>query len=378
MIWRATDRRSELLGLGLATVFASYFVLYGLAILLRDEPFPFGDFIAIWADARLLATHKAADLYNPAVLPGWQHALGLPGPGSTPFPYPPAFLPVIRPLGLLAYNPAFAVFAVVSLASYLASMALPRPKLPLVLVALAAPTTILTLIAGQSGLLAAGLFLGGLRAAPVRPVFGGVLLGLLAFKPQLGLLVPVALVAAGAWRCIAAAAITVVLVALATSAGFGWHIWADWLAYLPTFSAQFERESSEIEYLMPTLTGTLRLLGAAPSVARPPQIVLAIAAAVWVWRACRGGLGPRAVLVLATATFLATPYAFIYDLPLLTGAVLLFVASRAHTGLSTRLLGALVLALLFPVVLVHAGAVLPVGCACLLLLAAALVAAAPA
>ncbi len=378
MIWRGTDRRSEVLGLALGTVFAVYFVLYGAATLLRADPFPFGDFLAIWADGRLLASHPAADLYDPAILPDWQHAIGLAGPGSTPFPYPPNFLPVIWPLGKLSYYPAFAAFSAVSLCIYLLGIALPHPKLPLVLIAVAAPTTILTLVAGQSGLLTAGLFLGGLRAAPVRPVLGGVLLGLLAFKPQLGLLVPVALAVAGAWRCITAAAVTVVLVALATSAAFGWHIWADWLAYLPTFSAQFERESSGIDFLMPTLTGTLRLLGASPSVARPLQIALGLVAAVWVWRACRNGLGPRSVLVLATAIFLATPYAFVYDLPLLTGAVLLFVGDRAGTGLSTPEVAALVLALVFPVVLVHAGAALPIGCASLLLLACVLAAKAPA
>jgi len=374
MIWRATDRRSEVLGLGLGTVFAVYFVLYGVATLLRDDPFRFGDFLALWADGRLLATHPAADLYDPAILPDWQHAIGLAGPGSTPFPYPPNVLPVVRSIGMLSYDRAFTAFSAVSLCLYLLAIALPRPKAALVLVALAAPTTILTLVAGQTGLLAAGLFLGGLRAAPGRPVLGGVLLGLLAFKPQLGLLVPVALVAAGAWRCIATAAATAVLVALATSASFGWQIWADWLAYLPKFSAQFERESSGIDYLMPTLTGTLRLLGASPAAARPPQIALGLLAAAWVWRACRQGLGPRSVLVLATAIFLATPYAFVYDLPLLTGAVLLFVAHRARDGLSTREVAAMVLALVFPVVLVHAGATLPIGCASVLLLGAVLVA----
>jgi hypothetical protein len=374
MIWRATDRRSELLGLGLGTVFAVYFVLYGLTILLGDDPLRFGDFFALWADGRLLATHPAADLYNPAVLPEWQHALGLSGPGNTPFAYPPIFMPVIWPLGRLSFNLAFAAFSTVSLCIYLAGIALPHPRLPLVLIALAAPTTILTLVAGQSGLLAAGLFLGGLRAAPVRPVLGGVLLGLLAFKPQLGLLVPVALVAAGAWRCIAAATTTAALVVLATSAGFGWHIWADWIAYLPNFSARFERESGAIDYLMPTLTGTLRLLGASPAAARPPQIVLGLLAALWVWRACRTGLGPRAVLVVATATLLATPYAFVYDMPLLTGALLLFVADRARAGFTTFQVTIFVLALVFPAVLVHAGGTLPIGCLCLLLLAAVLVA----
>jgi hypothetical protein len=380
-IWRAGDRRTRLLGFALGTLSGVYFGLYAVATLSRGERYPFGDFFALWADGRLLRTQPAAWLYDPTILPAWQAALdggsgGLSGGGSTPFSYPPDFLPVVRLLGLLPYDAAYAAFMAVSLALYLLAVAPPPPRGPVMWLALVAPATILTLVAGQSGLLAGALLLGGLRRAPARPLLGGVLLGLSAFKPQLGVLLPVALVAAGAWRCLAAAAATVVLVAVATSAGFGWHIWADWLFYLPAFAARFDRESGDILYLMPTLTGTLRLLGVAAGLIRPAQALLALAAIVWVWRACRGGLGPRAVLVLATATLLATPYAFVYDLPMLTGAALLFADARlrAGGGLATMEVAALTMALLLPVVLTHAGNLLPIGPLCLLLLAAVLIA----
>jgi hypothetical protein len=145
---------------------------------------------------------------------------------------------------------------------------------------------------------------------------------------------------------------------------------------MPNFSARFDRESDQLLYLMPTLTGSLRAFGLSPAATRLPQLGLAMLSAVWVWRACREGLGPRALLVLATATFLATPYAFVYDLPLLTGAALLFARERldARRGLSTGEVAVLTLALVFPAVLVHAGAALPIGVACLLLLAAVLIA----
>jgi len=381
MIWRPSDRRTRWLGVGLGGLCGAYFLIYALAILGRDEPYRFADFLALWADGKLLvAGHPAADLYNPAILPDWQHAVGLEGPGSTPFPYPPIFVPVVGLLGMLPYNGAYALFMGATLALYLLAIALPRPQAPLVLMAIAAPSTIVTLVAGQTGFLAGALMIGGIRLAQARPALGGVLLGLLAFKPQYGLMVPVALAAAGAWRCILAAVVTVLLLVVCTSAGFGWHLWADWLAYMPAFSAQFERESSQLLYLMPTLTATLRALGATPGMARPPQLVLAVLCAIWVWRACRDGLGPRALLVLATAAFLATPYAFVYDLPLLSGAVLLYVQHRLHnparhrSGLSTLKVGALVLALAVPAILVHVGAKLPIGPLALMLLAAVLIA----
>jgi len=201
---------------------------------------------------------------------------------------------------------------------------------------------------------------------------------LLAYKPQLGVLVPIALAAAGLWRCIAAAFITAAGIALAASALFGWHIWADWLAYLPSYADQFDRESTQIRYLMPTLTATLQTMGVSPSIIRPLQAALATASAVWIWRACRDGITPRAVLVIACGSLLATPHAFVYDLPLLTGAVLLFGHDRASTarGLVSSEVAALVLALVFPALMAHLGHRVPLGLPCLALLAAALIAAA--
>jgi hypothetical protein len=375
MTWRPDDRRTRLLVAALCGVFGAYFGLYALATLTRNVTFRFGDFFALWSYGKVLATHPAAELYDFQILLARQLALGMPSSESNPFPYPPSFLPVVWPLGLLSYDAAYAAFIGVTLCLYLFAVAAgARSRVPLLLVALIAPGTTITLVSGQSGFLAGALLLAGIRLAGTRPLLGGVLLGLLAYKPQLGFLVPVALAAAGWWRAIAAAAATVAVVALATSAAFGWHIWADWLAYLPAYADQFQRESTGNDQLMPTLTANLRMLGVASSIARPAQAALALLAAVWVWRAFRLGGGPRATLVLVTATFLGTPHAFVYDLPMLTGAVLLFIADRAGAGFSTFEVAALALALVLPAAMAHAGPALPLSTECLALLAAALLA----
>jgi hypothetical protein len=358
-------------------LFGCYFGLYAAAILRQDGPYPFGDFFALWSYGKVLVAEPAAVLYDSASLIARQVALGMASTQSNPFPYPPIIMPVLWPLGWLTYTAAYAAFMAPTFSLYVLAVGAgtPPPRLPLVLFAIVAPTTILTLVAGQGGFLAAALFLGGMRLVPSRPVLGGVLLGLLAYKPQLGVLVPVALLAAGQWRAIAAAVATVAMLAVATSAAFGWHIWLDWFGYLPAYADQFERESTQSDPLMPTLTAALRALHVAPGIARPAQAALALAAAVWVWRECRHGLTRGAVLALATGTFLATPHAFIYDLPLLTGAVLLFIDHRlrASDGLSTGEVCALTLALIFPALMVHAGGTVPIGVACLAVLAVVLI-----
>ena len=55
----------------------------------------------------------------------------------------------------------------------------------------------------------------------LRQVWAGILLGMATIKPQLGLLLPVALVAARQWRALAAAAATVAALVLLSAWAFG-------------------------------------------------------------------------------------------------------------------------------------------------------------
>src|SRR6185437_7428179 len=70
--------------------------------------------------------------------------------------------------------------------------------------------------------LAAGLrrVPGRLHQSRRRPVLSGILFGLLAYKPQFGLLIPVALLMAGQWRAISAAALTVIALMAVTTLAF--------------------------------------------------------------------------------------------------------------------------------------------------------------
>jgi hypothetical protein len=60
-----------------------------------------------------------------------------------------------------------------------------------------APTSIVTFAYGQNGFLTSALILGGLWPLPHRQGWAGLLFGLATIKPQLGLLIPIALLAAG-------------------------------------------------------------------------------------------------------------------------------------------------------------------------------------
>ena len=71
---------------------------------------------------------------------------------------------------------------------------------------------------------------GALLQLDRRPIVAGILIGLLAYKPQFGLLIPLVLIAGGHWRAFAAAAATVAVLALAVTFAFGVDVWTAFLA----------------------------------------------------------------------------------------------------------------------------------------------------
>ena len=80
------------------------------------------------------------------------------------------------------------------------ALRLAMPGQGALLLALAAPAVFINAVGGQNSTWTAALFGSGLSLLERRPLLAGGLLGLLIYKPQLGLLIPVALLAGRHWR----------------------------------------------------------------------------------------------------------------------------------------------------------------------------------
>lgn len=313
-------------------LFAAYAAVYLWVTALRFAEDPIGDFFGLWSCARFIVEHPAVQVYDPNALHAAQVAMGMRPEAEYPFPYPPSFLLALWPLGQLSYWRAFAVAIGGGLVLYLLATQGRRWRSVSLLAALLAPTTIIAIVSAQIGFLAAALLAGGFRLLPRRPVVAGVLFGLLTYKPQMGILVPIALVASGMWRTIAAAAVTFAVLLLASSLAFGPAIWAAWMANIVGYSQQFAAESGEIVHLMPSVLESLKGLGASPALAWAGQGIGVGFAVAIVWRCFRSGPSPLAAAVLFAATFLATPHAFVYDMPIVATAVLWVVADGRCRG----------------------------------------------
>ena len=256
-----TDVRKRTILIGACAI---YMALYLRALIGHGAPYVFGDFFALWSYPRIAMTRAVATLYDPAQLREGQIALALTPPWETWFPYPPTALLPLWPIGLLPYQAAFVAWIALSLGAYLISIGgLTRS---LAVLALLAPASTVAIAAGQSGFLLAALLIGGLRSLERRPILAGCLFGLLTCKPQFGLLLPVALLAAGQWRCVGAAAGMTAVLALVATLAFGSDAWAAWLHAMPNYAAWFAA-GSVADRLMPTVLADLQSLGVPDGIA---------------------------------------------------------------------------------------------------------------
>jgi alpha-1,2-mannosyltransferase len=146
--------------------------------------------------------------------------------------YPPRFLLYLLPFGLLPPDLSYALFLLVGLAQVVGAMSTVTQSAchRWILTASLAlcPAAAITVCLGQNALLTSALLVGGFGLVGRRPMPGGTLLGALTFKPQLWLLVPVALVAAGQWRTLAGAVVVAMLLVLTSLAS----VWQRALARL--------------------------------------------------------------------------------------------------------------------------------------------------
>jgi hypothetical protein len=286
--------------------------------------FPIGhDFVNVWMGA-----HAALSGY-PAALFDFPHYQTMLRDAFGPLPphnwsYPPHLFLFIWPLGFLPYLWALAVWCAVGLAFYLFAATRGGADWREILFLVVSPAVVMNLYAGQNGFFTSALIIGGLTLLDRRPALAGLLFGLLTLKPQLGVLVPVMLAVSGRWRVFAAAAASAVALFLATGWIFGFAIWPDYVrVVLSVETAIMNVDGGVAPAMMPTIFISARMIGASVVAAYTAQLAVsltALAAVVWAYGRPRDPVLSEALLV--TAVFLATPYAFSYDMPVLAWAIL--------------------------------------------------------
>jgi hypothetical protein len=259
--------------------------------------------------------------------------------------YPIDFLFVAYPFSWLPYAPALAVWTGLGLAIYVAVVAsrIPAEQRALaILFLLIAPATVVNIIGGQNGFYTAALILGAIALLDRRPWLAGVLLGLLTMKPHLGVVIGVVLLVTLAWRTIISTGVTA-----AVLVGASVWMWGagPWMTYLTETSAHTFEVLTAFEGFQKLMTlsvlSSLRAFGLPVWLAEAVQAaasLCAIATSALLFRRTQD-VALRALLV-TSGTFLASPYVFNYDLPILTGAILWVMTSKPVGNRESLVLGA--------------------------------------
>lgn len=284
------------------------------------------DFSNVYAAGSLTWQGRAAEAYEPAV----QHAAekAIFGGRDVPFygwHYPPFFFAVAFLVAAVPYGWGLALWLLASFAAYLAMLRAVLPRAETLLIAAAFPAVFVNIGHGQNGFLTAALLGLALHFLDRRPWLAGVLIGVLAYKPQFGVLIPIALLAGQRWNTIAGAALTVAaLVALsfATLGGDVWHAFLNSMKFTQTIV--LEQGDTGWEKIQ-SIFSAARNLGANVPTAYAMQGALALllaASIAWLWHG--DAAFELKAAALAIASLLVTPYVLDYDLMVLAVAIAFF------------------------------------------------------
>jgi arabinofuranan 3-O-arabinosyltransferase len=331
--------RLQAYGCALAAVYAGlllHFYLTGAWIIDRAGMPVYSDFTDAWVTGIEALRGNAALIYEPAEFIRIQSALLGPRDFFYPnWPYPPTFLLILAPFGALPYLVAFLFWDIATLLGLILVVYFMVQRRPAIALVLASPYTLWNFLAGQNGFLTASLVGASLLSLERRPVLAGAFMGCLSYKPQFGILFPVALAASSQWRALASAATTTALLAGASIVAFGS---APWLAFprglVTQGSLNFLANPDSNWGLLQTVYGLVRYLGGGPALGFFAQGITTAGLGLIVWLVWRSEVRyALKATTLSAAALIATPYAFAYDLAAIAIPIAFLARDQMRCGL---------------------------------------------
>jgi hypothetical protein len=272
------------------------------------------DFLNYWSGGFLALHGRTAEVYDFAAFHAFEASIAGPHIGLYHYSYPPVLLLLSLPLALIPYLPALGVWLAATWYGFYRSLRLTGGK-EILLLALATPALFVNALLGQNGMLTAALLGGGLQLVDRRPVLAGVLFGLLAYKPHLALMLPVALIAGRRWPTVGAAAATVLLLVSASAMIFGVDRWFEYQRHLSLLRTVILEGGTGVWHRMVSVFVFARRLGADVGVAYVLQVASALTAGYYVARSwLRDDPAHLRNAMVVIGTCLATPYLQDYDL----------------------------------------------------------------
>ncbi len=333
------------------------------------------EFAGVRAAGELALAHQPAAVYDWSSHEAQLAQLtGRPVVQYFPFPYPPHYLPVAMLLALPPYVIAAIAWILATAALYMSAAARIAGIRRMGLWAIACPASAFNAFVAHTAFWTAGISGLALWWIVERPLLSGLAIAAMTCKPQLVVLLPFALVAGRHWQTLFVAAVATLGLVAVSMLLFGvgpWHEFAIQTARIGEAVRSGQSRLGPINYnLLVTTYGFLRALGVDDGLAMIVQAVVSAGAVIYVallWRS--SAPMPLKAAGLMTASLLATPYLFIYDLTQLGIALAFMVAYLRPVGFRAAEVAALAVSL----VLIMLPAFLPLPLAYLASLYVALV-----
>ena len=288
------------------------------------------DFMKIWTAGRLALDGRAEVAYD--IVAYWEIVKTWFAPHQlfANMSYPPTMQLIIAPLAALPFWVVAPFWVLGGLVAFWFATMMRMPmscdwKWGIALIL--SPVMVINFGLAQNGGYSALMFLAGFLILDRRPILAGLLFGLLTVKPQIGLLIPFALIILGAWRAFWMAAVVSIALVAVSILLFGTGPWHGFLTETLRVQAMYlEDPTGPVSWLSHTPYIFAWFLGAPAFVSSIFQLVIALpVAALALWHMAGTGDYRLRLALLALATSLVSPYSLCYDLALPIAAVLAFV-----------------------------------------------------
>ena len=291
------------------------------------------DFISLYAAGLLTHERLPEAAYDWPKLFQKERAVAGAGVQFYSWAYPPFYLAIAWIFAWLPYSLALLAFLILTFLGYWFVLRQAAPSHPLVIwLIVGFPGVFTNAGHGQNGFLTAALLGGGLLLLWSRPYLAGILFGLLSYKPQLGLLIPIALLAGRHWKATVTASLTVAVLTIFTTAIFGYAIWDGFFRCIQLSQRLIIEQGATGWYKLQSVYSAVRLAGGSNEFAYTLQAFSSIGAAAavaWFWS--RTGNKSVKATVLCCAIPLASPFVNDYDLTILALPIA-FLVQEAGSG----------------------------------------------
>jgi len=301
----------------------------------QNAQVPFGmDFLNVYAAGILANQGLPGAVYDMAIHGQMERAVAGHSIHYLAWHYPPTFLFVASLCALLPFSAAFSIYIAAGYAGYWAALrrAIPKTKESFWML-MAFPGAFCNFFNGQNGFLTTAFFGMGALFLETRPMLAGAGFGLLSYKPQFFVLIPLFLALGKHWRTLFWTLATALVCVGLSVAIYGVGAWIDFFNGIALTRQDILEEGWAGWHRGNSVLFAVRLLGGGKHAAYALQGIAAVAAlacAAWIWR-LKADHDVR-IASLCAGMMLTTPYLMDYDMTMMIVPMALWTQNAVKTG----------------------------------------------